>query len=551
MESEFNLIYEPWIMVRCGDKVSEVSLLDALVNAHEYTALAGEMPTQDFAMLRLLLAVLHAALQDMEVEYEYEDDIPINKWEELWSAGKFPKDIVFEYLTKWKDRFYLFDEKYPFYQVADVKEFTELTAAKLNGTLSESGHKIRLFPQIAGEIKESLSYSEAARWLISFNAWDDIMTCKKAVYHDKKCYEKGRKYGWLGTLGNIYAVGDNLFETLMLNLVFDTEDVTESPVWAIDKPLSCSTTLGKMYGIAKPNNQAELLTLLGRYMLLNKDDTTKQVTSIKVTKKLLVSQNDLLLEKMTVWNINKNSSEYYPKKHSSSIQVWREFSSIIPKALDEKHKPGICEWISKFIDHNQPLNGKIISFATCGVEYDSVGGSIVNSFSDSITVHSSLLSELGKAWNDKISEEIKACGDVARYLDTLQKELIISKSAVPDKLDILNKQCEKVKQEFYFRIDVHVRKWIESIDPSDENITKKEKCNELRETVAQIARKYALELADSAGQSAIIGRYGNNIFGITKSEKEKTVHYSSPEALNKFYGKMKNKYLEGGDKNAK
>lgn len=546
MESEFNLVYEPWIKVRCGDEVSEVSLLEALVNAHRYTALAGEMPTQDIAMLRLLLAVLHAALQNMEVEYEDENDIHLNKWEELWSAGKFPKDIVTNYLKKWKDRFYLFDEKYPFYQVADIKEFTELTAAKLNGALSESANKLRLFPQISGENKKNLSYSEAARWLITFNAWDDIMTCKNAVYHNKESYDKGRKYGWLGTLGNIYAVGNNLFETLMLNLAFDSYDVKEFPVWEIEKPLSCSTREGKMYGIKVPDNQATLLTLLGRYMLLVKDDETKQVTSVKVAKKLLVSQNDLFVEKMTVWGKNKNN-EFYPKKNDPSVQVWREFGSIVTKADDADHKPGIREWLSNFIGNGRPLYRRIISFSICGVEYDSKGSSIVNSFSDSLTLHSSLLSEFGKQWDLKIEDEIAACDNVANYLHTLQKELILSKSAVPDKMDNINKQADKIKQEFYFLIDIPFRKWLESIDPNDETITINEKCCELRDTVSKIARQYAKELADSAGQSAIVGRYGKNIFGKTKAEKEIERHYSSPEALNRFYGKLNNIYLKGGN----
>lgn len=58
-EIEFNLLTEPWVRVRLPDNtVQEVSLTDALVHAQEYMDLAGEMPTQDAAMLRLLLAVL-------------------------------------------------------------------------------------------------------------------------------------------------------------------------------------------------------------------------------------------------------------------------------------------------------------------------------------------------------------------------------------------------------------------------------------------------------------------------------------------------------------
>ena len=56
---EFNLLREPWVRVRTQDgTIRTVSLTDALLHAHAYVDLAGEMPTQDAAMLRLLLAVL-------------------------------------------------------------------------------------------------------------------------------------------------------------------------------------------------------------------------------------------------------------------------------------------------------------------------------------------------------------------------------------------------------------------------------------------------------------------------------------------------------------
>ena len=59
-EIEFNLLTEPWVRVRRPDNtVQEVSLTDALLHAQDYVDLAGEMPTQDAAVLRLLLAVLY------------------------------------------------------------------------------------------------------------------------------------------------------------------------------------------------------------------------------------------------------------------------------------------------------------------------------------------------------------------------------------------------------------------------------------------------------------------------------------------------------------
>ena len=68
---EYNLLDERWVRVRGQDyTVQEVSLLDALLHAHEYRDLAGELPTQDAAMLRLLLAVLHTVFSRVDCNGE-------------------------------------------------------------------------------------------------------------------------------------------------------------------------------------------------------------------------------------------------------------------------------------------------------------------------------------------------------------------------------------------------------------------------------------------------------------------------------------------------
>lgn len=97
------------------------------------------MVTQDFAVMRVLLAVLHTVFSRVNAEgetYKYltldnrylpqneieEDDVDdyaedlFETWETLWQKGRFP-EIVETYLEAWRDRFYLFDETYPFYQV--------------------------------------------------------------------------------------------------------------------------------------------------------------------------------------------------------------------------------------------------------------------------------------------------------------------------------------------------------------------------------------------------------------------------------------------------
>ena len=46
---------------------------------------------------------------------------------------------------------------------------TEYGASKLNGEISESGNKTRIFSAYSGEQKSHLTYAQAARWLFDFN----------------------------------------------------------------------------------------------------------------------------------------------------------------------------------------------------------------------------------------------------------------------------------------------------------------------------------------------------------------------------------------------
>ena len=85
---EFNLLREPWVRVRTQDgTIRTVSLTDALLHAHAYVDLAGEMPTQDAAMLRLLLAVLHV----QQPGPDGEDISPqvMQRYRELLSPGSY------------------------------------------------------------------------------------------------------------------------------------------------------------------------------------------------------------------------------------------------------------------------------------------------------------------------------------------------------------------------------------------------------------------------------------------------------------------------------
>ena len=330
----FNLLEKPWINVMTRDKIVEsVSLRDAILNAHKYTSLAGELPTQDYAVLRLLLAVLFAVFCRVDIDG---NDSPLNRknavkrWKLLWSMGQFPQKPIGDYMEKWRDRFDLFHPVRPFYQVsqAHVLRFQEekrekrrkknpdksepkreenqtgkYKCAKLIGTISQSGNKDRLFPNRLGADLEELSPAEAARWLLHINGYDDTAA------------KTGTSFGWLGQLGSIYAEGDNLFQTLMLNLTFKMDGTTEweecMPIWEVEAKEE----------IATDRNPAWTLTLQSRHIWLEEKDG--KVISYYVTGGEPSPEPNDFSEQMTIWKYTKTKTggNYFPVPHEFSKQI--------------------------------------------------------------------------------------------------------------------------------------------------------------------------------------------------------------------------------------
>lgn len=69
MRKEFNLLDEPWVQVLTPSlERKEMPLTETLVHSHKYTSLSGEMPTQDAAVLRVLLAI------SVTIFYRYDEN---------------------------------------------------------------------------------------------------------------------------------------------------------------------------------------------------------------------------------------------------------------------------------------------------------------------------------------------------------------------------------------------------------------------------------------------------------------------------------------------
>ena len=539
--TEFNLLREPWIRVRMRDyTVKEVSLTDALLHAQEYVDLAGEMPTQDAAMLRLLLAVLHTVFSRVDAKGDpaplVTTDKALLRWGELWKLGHFPEQPLRDYLDKWQERFWLFHPERPFWQVPEAKIGTEYAASKLNGELSESSNKLRLFSAYAGNGKAELSYAQAARWLLSVNGYDDTSAKPKG----KGLPSVGA--GWLGKLGYIQAQGKNLFETLMLNLTF-LQDAAKlwgenHPCWELDVPRSAERT-----EIALPDNPAQLLTLQSRRLLLHRQGA--KVVGFTLLGGDFFPRENAFAEQMTVWRDqdpkqSKKTGAYtfVPSRHDPSRQFWREFPAVFCEEGGGMRKPGVVRWEELLqSDQGRQLDRRrMVCFRISGMKYGDKDFFVNDSFSDSLTFQAELLEALKKPWRTKITTEIGNCERAAKIVGHLAQNLALAAGGGEDA------DSESARAQFYFRIDQPFRRWLQSIDPEMDD--QDERMAQWQEQAHQIAKELGRQMVEQAGAAAFVGHRIAD-----RNNKEKSYLYTAPKAYNSFLYELWNLYVkkdEGG-----
>ena len=546
MEKEFNLIDEPWIRVLDNHcQIKEVSLMDVFMNAQEYVDLSGELPSQDVVILRLLLAVLHTVFSRVDPEGEdsplEEEDEAYERWQELWEFGRFPERPIREYLETWKERFWLFHPERPFGQVAGLSYGTSYGASKLNGELSESSNKVRLFSSYAGKEKENLSFAQAARWLLYLNAYDDT-SAKPSKEGKEIAKREGYQMespgaGWLGKLGLITIKGENLFETLMLNFVLvqvhrdDEIPQMEKPIW--EKEAFPTQERRK---INVPDNLSELYTLQSRRLSLKR--AGNKVIGFWLLGGDFFEREEALIEPMTVWRRDKTKKTEIdvPKRHDRSKQMWREFSNIY---LGEKcREPGVLLWNKALMEREYLSENTILNTQIASVQYGDKDFFVNHIFSDELSMQRSILLNAGRKWQTYIKDQIEACDALAKETCNLARKIFLASGGDSEKaVDIML----KAKEQLYDRIDVPFRTWLCSIDPKD--VEKEEqKKTEWMEEAKIIAYDYADELVFEAGTTAHAGK----MITLNIKGKETKKHYSVPEALidfklavNKIYPKKK------------
>ncbi len=212
--SRFNLIDEKWILVRFLDgSRGELGIQDILLQAKDITAIEDQSPLVVAGLHRFLLAVLYRAL---------EGPTDIDQARKLFKDG-LSKGKITAYLNKWRDRFWLYDEKYPFGQIPDFEPNTWRSWTVLAAEHNADNAKV-LFDHVDVEVPGTISEAAACRWILATQTFS-VSCGKSELAHTGTAPS--------ATAAIVLPLGGDLQDTLLFALIPENREIANGdlPLW--------------------------------------------------------------------------------------------------------------------------------------------------------------------------------------------------------------------------------------------------------------------------------------------------------------------------------
>lgn len=339
MKASFNLVDEPWIPCvnqRSGER-HELGLRELLAQAPELRDIDDPSPLVAITIYRLLLAVLHRVFGPESIE----------DWQALWQRGGWDTAVLDGYFDAQRNRFDLFDAEYPFYQyqAAGLDVTVSQPVALLAHELA-SGNNATLFDHTYEAAPTAVSPAQAARYLLAFHgfAFGGRITGES---------ESG-KAGPLTKGALVVVRGDNLFETLMLNLhQYSHEEEQPFPIEGDDCPAWERNEEPRPIA-RRPSGYLDLLTWQSRRIRLLPEagGAGKTVVRFAVVRKGYWFPDDFYrrdAETMVAFGWQEkpgpNSGPYPPVALQEDRAVWRDSHALYHGEGADARRPRTLDWL--------------------------------------------------------------------------------------------------------------------------------------------------------------------------------------------------------------
>lgn len=504
----FSTIDEPWITVALRDgSTDELSLLGCFERATEIRAVVGDIPTQAFALVRLLLAIIHRSLPTL--------DHPYDNWRELWSAPALPVEWIRDYLHEHAQRFDLLHPETPFLQVADLRTQKDEPGG-LERLVADYPPNEQYFTMRGGGAIETISFAEAARWVVHAQAYDVSGIHPGAVGDPRVKGGKGYPLGtsWTGELGGILLEGPTLKDTLLLNLVLDGPRNEDTAVWE-RAPL---TSLVEDRPRPGPLGRADILTWPSRRIRLFHDG--EKVTGALVCYgDVLRPQNRFAHETMTAWRRSANQEKslggvvYMPIRHDPARALWRGLGGLLPRHSvvegDATVPPGTLRWLDALQEDGMLAADYPLRVHSYGVAYGTQSSVIDEIVDDAVDMQVVVLSSEGRELAATIVDLVDATRRAVDALGQLASNLAVAAGGESPGVR------DRAREQAYFELDEPFRHWLAAVAPGD---SVDDQVGRWSDSARRILSRRGEELVAEAGPAAWVGREDSRIGHVSSSK---------------------------------
>ncbi|MEX3626449.1 type I-E CRISPR-associated protein Cse1/CasA [Corynebacterium sp. LK2514] len=520
-----NLLDVPWI--RCMDMEGNprvVSVREIFDGRVRVAKIVGESPTQDYAVIRVLLAIFWRAhaqeISEALPTSRRDDSFDWGEWFEetrefLRDSGR--DDVVLDYLETYEDRFDLLDDKQPFMQVADLH-------TKSGGTKSVSmivpEAASALFTMRTAEERESLSFAEAARWLVHAQAYDYSGIKSGAVGDERVTGGKGYPIGtgWSGQTGGTLILSPyGLLDTLILNTA--PEAVNQSatardlsgdlPVWERPQDSAAQRPGSDPKEGAAPQGAADLATWQARRIRLHVEGGRVRRVVLANGDRIPAAGKNVFGDPMTPYRYSPNQSTqtedaYYPRPYDETRTMWKSLDALVAVTGDagftKKEKapirPATLSNLAN-LSADGYLETRVLDLALVSMVYGPQESSVGTTFSTSIGLPLAVLrtDDTGKRVREAVRTAVEKTRAAAVSVGWFAGQLLVAAggdyefgAAAADRL--------------YSRLEPKFIDWLATVDT--ENVDKR--ARQWQFAVLEEALDQAVELVRGAGQKAIVGR---------------------------------------------
>ncbi|MEV0318160.1 type I-E CRISPR-associated protein Cse1/CasA [Streptomyces sp. NPDC050658] len=502
----FDLVDNKWLPVQLLDgSETLLSLREIFARAGGIRRLAGDVPTQDFALVRLLLAVLHDALEGPQ---------DLDDWAELWESEE-PFTPVPGYLDQHRERFDLLHPATPFFQTRGLRT-AKGEVFPLNRIIADVPNG-ELFFTMRAHGAERISFAEAARWVVHAQAYD-TSGIKTGVVGDNRA-KAGKAYpqgvAWSGSIGGVLAEGQTLRETLLLNLIAAEDspvaaDPHDRPAWRSEpaQPGTAHDLEQRPYGVR------DLYTWQSRRLLLHAD--ADGVHGVVLTYgDPLAPRNMHGREPMSGWRRSQTQEKkhkqalvYMPCEHDPSRAAWRGLAALIAPR-DQNTAPrgeppsqlraGLVSWLARLSTERVLPARTLIRVRTYGAVYGTQQSVIDEITEDAVTMSVVLLSEsdrdLGQCAIDAVSDAEAA----VTALGVLAADLAQAGGSHPEA------PKNTARDRGFGALDAPYRSWLAALRAGDDPRQARAAWQHtVRRSVGQAGAAFVGEAGEAAWQGRVI-----------------------------------------------